>query len=148
MPYIDRFQQHLLNKPLITVSTLELWASTLINQSIQDDSKLFCPMIDARRMEVFTAVYNSTLNNIMPPVAMVLDENSFSALLHQQPIIFSGNGSVKWQKICKHPNASFAKLTGISFALANLSHIAFLQHQFADLAYTQPFYLKEFQNNI
>jgi tRNA threonylcarbamoyladenosine biosynthesis protein TsaB len=138
-----------LNKPLITLNTLELWAAAVIRQSaIQDDTVLFCTMIDARRKEVFTAVYNKELAAILPPVALVLDEHSFASLLDQHRIIFAGNGAFKWQAICKHPNALFAALTGVAEAMAHLSHISFLQHQFADLAYTEPFYLKEFQNNI
>jgi tRNA threonylcarbamoyladenosine biosynthesis protein TsaB len=137
-----------LNKPLIAVSTLELWASAVIQQSAgTNNSTLFCAMIDARRMEVFTAVYNAALTPVLAPVAMILNESSFAGILAEQRVIFLGNGAAKWQKICSHPNASFATVANSSSAMAGLSYMAFLKNQFADLAYTEPFYLKEFQNN-
>jgi tRNA threonylcarbamoyladenosine biosynthesis protein TsaB len=68
--------------------------------------------------------------------------------LDKHPIIFSGNGAAKWEKICRHPNASFRPLIKVEVAMAHLTYIAFLNNQLADLAYTEPFYLKEFQNNI
>lgn len=137
-----------LNKPLITISTLELWAAAAIKQSNPADNKLFCPMIDARRMEVFTAVYNKQLNPVMAPAALVLNNLSYQELLDQQPVVFTGNGAAKWQKICSHPNAAFVTATEIPAAMAVLSGQALTNKQFADLAYTEPFYLKEFQNNI
>ena len=136
-----------LNKPLITINTLELWAAAGITNT-QNTNALFCPMIDARRMEVFTAIYDAALHPVLPPVAMILNENSLAEWLDASPVIFLGNGVAKWQKICTHPNAIFAAVSNIPEAMANLSHMAFLKHQFADLAYTEPFYLKEFQDNI
>jgi tRNA threonylcarbamoyladenosine biosynthesis protein TsaB len=137
-----------LNKPLITISTLKLWAAATIRQINPADKMLFCPMIDARRMEVFTAVYDHLLDPVMTALALVLNDLSYHELLDKHPIIFSGNGAAKWEKICRHPNASFMPLTEVEVAMANLSYIAFSKNQFADLAYTEPFYLKEFQNNI
>jgi tRNA threonylcarbamoyladenosine biosynthesis protein TsaB len=84
----------------------------------------------------------------MPPAALVLDENSFAALLKENEIIFFGNGAVKWGKICKNANASFSIVADTTLAMAQLSNIAFSQNKFASLAYTEPLYLKEFQNNI
>ncbi len=138
-----------LQKPLITIGTLELWARAAIaQQPAKNDDHLFCPMIDARRMEVFTAVYTSALTPVMAPAAMILSSHSFTALLDDKPIIFTGNGAAKWQAQCIHPNATFTILHNLPAAMAHLSYTAFLQHQFANLAYTEPFYLKEFQNNI
>ncbi|MEI8059339.1 MAG: tRNA (adenosine(37)-N6)-threonylcarbamoyltransferase complex dimerization subunit type 1 TsaB [Ferruginibacter sp.] len=137
-----------LNKPLITISTLALWASSAIRQTEQPDKFVFCPMIDARRMEVFTAVYDHNLNNIIQPAALILNELSFAELLNKQPVIFIGNGIIKWGKICSHSNASFIQSFSIPAALSELSYSAFLNREFTDLAYSEPYYLKEFQGNI
>jgi tRNA threonylcarbamoyladenosine biosynthesis protein TsaB len=137
-----------LNKPLITINTLELWAAAVIRQTGPSDEILFCPMIDARRMEVFTAVYNQLLSPVMEPAALVLNDLSYRELLDNHTVVFSGNGAAKWQKTCTHPNATYVPVTEIPAAMAVLSDQAFTNKQFADLAYTEPFYLKEFQNNI
>lgn len=137
-----------LNKPLITISTLELWAAAAIGQCSHADKTFFCPMIDARRMEVFTAVYDHLLTPVLAPAALIINDLSYHELLEKHPIIFTGNGAAKWEKICMHPNASFIPLSEVEVAMALLSNIAFSNNQFADLAYTEPFYLKEFQNNI
>jgi tRNA threonylcarbamoyladenosine biosynthesis protein TsaB len=137
-----------LNKPLITISTLELWAAAAIRQSSEAGTQLFCSMIDARRMEVFTAVYNHLLSPVMAPVALVLNDLSYLELLDTYKVAFTGNGVTKWQKICTHPNALYIPVAEIPATMAILSNQAFTNQQFADLAYTEPFYLKEFQENI
>lgn len=137
-----------LNKPLITISTLELWAAAVIRQSNESGTSLFCSMIDARRMEVFTAVYDHLLSPVMAPAALVLNDLSYLELLNNHTVAFIGNGAAKWQKICSHPNARYMPLAEIPATIAVLSNQAFTNKQFADLAYTEPFYLKEFQNNI
>ena len=94
-----------LDKPLITIGTLNLLAYQAINQAdIQqnDMPTLFCPMVDARRMEVFTAVYDKELNTILSPCAMIVDENCFANLLLNNKIVFFGNGAAKWQEISHH----------------------------------------------
>ena len=138
-----------LHKPLIALSTIEVLttAVTQVHSNNQPEI-LYCPMIDARRMEVFTALYNNTLTTILPPCAMILNENSFLNYLQTDKIIFFGSGSNKWQQVCKHSNASFTAVPDVSAAMAGLSNSHFLQQRFADLAYTEPFYLKEFQNNF
>jgi tRNA threonylcarbamoyladenosine biosynthesis protein TsaB len=91
-----------LNKPLITINTLEIMAATAKHFWIQAEHKtevLFCPMIDARRMEVFSAVYNYSLNIVYEPAANVIDENYVQNLLIKQPILFVGNGADKFKKI-------------------------------------------------
>lgn len=137
-----------LNKPLITISTLELLAAAAIRQSSEASTFFFCSMIDARRMEVFTAVYNHLLSPVMAPAALVLNDLSYQELLENQIIVFTGNGAAKWQKICTHPNARFMPLAEIPAAMAIMTNQAHTNKQFTDLAYAEPFYLKEFQNNI
>ncbi len=143
-----------LQKPLILINTLEVMAYAVIeeknkqlatsNFEPQTSNFLFCPMIDARRMEVFTALYNNTLQVITEPVAMVLDEKSFEGILLQKQIIFSGSGYAKFQKIINHPNAFFSTAAQHAGHLAVLAGRSFLQKKFADIAYCEPFYLKEF----
>ena len=84
-----------LNVPLIGVNTLQLLTvSTMFNHYIDDDKALYVPMIDARRMEVYTAVYNSALEEVMEPQALILDEHSFSDFLEQgYNLVVMGNGS-------------------------------------------------------
>lgn len=137
-----------LNKPLITISTLELWAAAAIRQSSEASTLIFCSMIDARRMEVFTAVYDHLLSPVLAPVALVLNDLSYLELLDNHKVVFTGNGTAKWQKICTHTNATYIPVAETPATMAILSNQAFTNKQFADLAYTEPFYLKEFQDNI
>lgn len=137
-----------LNKPLITINTLEVLATAAMQQNNFSKGILYCPMIDARRMEVFTAVYNYTLTSVLHTCAMVLNDDSFAVQLQQHQILFFGSGAAKWQRICKHPNASFAVVSSLITAMANLSNACFNKQQFANLAYSEPYYLKEFQDKI
>jgi tRNA threonylcarbamoyladenosine biosynthesis protein TsaB len=103
-----------------------------------------CPMIDARRMEVFTAVYNSSLRPIYEPHSRILDTLAFDELLRRQKILFLGNGSIKFQQVCQNANALFKKLALNPFALPALTYKNFIGNNFATLAYAEPIYLKEF----
>ncbi|HCL04618.1 MAG TPA: tRNA (adenosine(37)-N6)-threonylcarbamoyltransferase complex dimerization subunit type 1 TsaB [Chitinophagaceae bacterium] len=132
-----------LEKPLIVVNTLEVMAVAAIEKTA-DDSTLFCPLIDARRMEVFTAVYDRSLQNRLLPQAMVLEEQSFAALLDTAIVQFSGSGMEKLSKISGHPNARFADIQHHAGHLAQLSFKSFTSSHFADLAYSEPLYLKAF----
>ena len=136
--------------PLIAINTLETMASSAIND-IQIENPgflisdlLICPMIDARRMEVFTAVYNSSLEEIYEPHSRVLDTLSFAELLRRQKMLFLGNGSIKFQQVCQNANAIFKKLALNPFALSGLTYKNFIGNNFATLAYAEPLYLKEF----
>lgn len=137
-----------LSRPLIMLNTLEvLTASALAGSGDQKagSSSLFCPMIDARRMEVFTAVYDQWLAVVLPPCAMILDKQSFLDQLENEKIYFFGSGSAKWKAICDHPNAAFLNVSISPESMAVLSARFFLLKRFADPAYSEPFYLKEFQ---
>lgn len=137
-----------LNKPLIMLNTLEvLTASALYQQrdKAANGSTLFCPMIDARRMEVFTAIYNEQLVMILPPQAMVLEEQSFKEQLEKHKLLFFGSGAAKWIAICHHPNTFFDTVSILPEAMSQLSYLSLSRQQLADLAYSEPFYLKEFQ---
>ena len=140
-----------LNKPLISIGTLNLLAYQAINETgfIQKDmSTLYCPMVDARRMEVFTAVFDKELNTILPPCAMIIDENSFANLLLNNKIIFFGNGTLKWQKINRQKNAMFFELKSKTLYMNELSFKKYLANDFADTAYAEPKYIKDFYNPV
>jgi tRNA threonylcarbamoyladenosine biosynthesis protein TsaB len=134
--------------PLITVSTLKVMAVAGI-ETIKAEGKdasayLFCPMIDARRMEVFTAVYNAGLDEVVKQQAMVLNENSFIEQLEQAPVVFFGSGNAKFRTITNHSNAIFIEVHHDARHLARLSHERFTAGEFDNPAYAEPAYLKEF----
>lgn len=130
------------NKPLLTIPTLELIAS-VVNAP---EEALICPMIDARRMEVFTATYSSDLKEIEAPYALVLDENSFSTQLNEKEIFFVGNGAAKFQSICQSPHAFFDNTVTLAAHMIPLGLKRFQMKIFSDLAYSSPLYVKEFQS--
>jgi len=133
------------NIPLITVGTLETLAYSIVMDSrLPTPDLLLCPMIDARRMEVFTAVYKTTMEEVMKPCAMIIVPDSFEELLKRQKILFLGNGSEKFHRICKNFNAEFKNPALDPKSLAILSYRNFIGNNFAGLAYTEPLYLKEF----
>jgi tRNA threonylcarbamoyladenosine biosynthesis protein TsaB len=128
--------------PLICINTLD-WIAF---GNLSDNIDLVCPMIDARRMEVFTGLYSREMNRIHEPSALVLDEQSFSAQLAEQRIGFVGNGADKWKEICPHPNAVFPVSLEDARHFCQMTMVAYQNNQFADLAYAEPFYTKEFFN--
>jgi tRNA threonylcarbamoyladenosine biosynthesis protein TsaB len=129
-----------LSIPLITINTLQLMAASISNPS----SSLLCPMIDARRMEVFTALYTKSLDEVMPSTALVLDETAFTNWLADNTITFFGNGSSKAASFISHANAIFANVTTNASGMVYLAADRYKQAQFSDLAYTEPFYGKDF----
>ena len=126
--------------PLITINTLEVLAFSVINENF----KYVCPMIDARRMEVYTAVYDKQLLQIIKPQALILNEHSFHELLEWHKILFLGNGATKFKMICTHTNAIFKNLPLNPTSLCELTYKNFIGNNFAELAYVEPLYLKEF----
>lgn len=135
-----------LQKPLIAINTLEMMAkSAVLFLKKTDNGVLLCPMMDARRMEVFTAMYKQDLQIVLNPCAMILDEFSFEKELAANEVLFFGNGSLKWENVCVHENARFRHIENDPAALSDLSNSYFLKRQFVDLAYSEPYYLKEFQ---
>ncbi len=129
-----------LNIPLITINTLELIASAVATQA----EDIICPLIDARRMEVFTACYDKNLKQILAPQALILDENSFSDILTKHKILFCGNAITKTQLVLKNAHANF---TDHHYSIEDMAHLSFEKFErkdFADMAYSAPFYVKEF----
>lgn len=138
------------NIPLIAVSPLQSMSSHVIaNKNMwnlpDSDSLTFCPMIDARRMEVYMALFDIHNQEVESVSARIIHENSFDDLLRQKPVTFFGNGSEKLKPVITHPNAFFIPdiKTSAQF-MCSLSHEAFKNKQFVDLAYFEPFYLKDF----
>ncbi|MBN8687170.1 MAG: tRNA (adenosine(37)-N6)-threonylcarbamoyltransferase complex dimerization subunit type 1 TsaB [Chitinophagales bacterium] len=129
-----------LQLPLITISTLEMMAEAAREQA----EELICPMIDARRMEVFAAIYDKNLTIISPPAAIELNNTTYQSFIATHKIVFCGSGSKKFTSFVQSANARFIELPLNSSALIPLAFKRFLKKDFASLAYAEPLYLKEF----
>jgi tRNA threonylcarbamoyladenosine biosynthesis protein TsaB len=132
-----------LDKPLIAVETLQAMADTMAARS--GDAWL-CPMIDARRMEVYTALFDPHGEKIDATSAQIIDEQSFSQVLERHKVLFFGDGAAKCREVLsKYPNASFDTETiNSATALTKRALMKLESKQFEDVAYYEPFYLKDF----
>ncbi len=126
--------------PLICVSTLEIIAESVKHHA----AELIAPLIDARRMEVYTAIYDLHGKIIEQPHALILNEKSFEETLENHRVLFCGNGSIKLQKIISHANVSFVLPVNHTDAFCRLSYHSFVQKKFSNLLTTEPFYIKDF----
>lgn len=133
------------NVPLIGIPTLKvLSVPVLLYQELPDDA-LICPMIDARRMEVYAAIYDRALQVKRETAADIVDENSYLEFLENHPVYFFGNGAAKCREKIKHPNAKFIDdINPLAKMMAPLAEKAMAEKQFEDVAYFEPYYLKEF----
>lgn len=133
-----------LDKPLIAVNTLLVMANEVNRQN--HSQALLCPMIDARRMEVYTALYDAELNELEKTSAKILEENSFDETLNQKQVLFFGNGADKFMALkIGVVNAVFIDdITPSAWSVGLLANQAFLKSDFEDVAYFEPFYLKDF----
>lgn len=137
--------------PVIGIVTLQAMAiAAMHNEAVKKlqlayPDLLYCPMIDARRMEVYSAVYDKGLQEVEKVSAVIVEENSYSKLLAENKLVYFGNGSDKIIDTIKHQNAHFIKgiVPSASFMLP-LALKAFKQKTFEDTAYFEPFYLKDF----
>jgi tRNA threonylcarbamoyladenosine biosynthesis protein TsaB len=140
--------------PLIAIPSLEAMAHHVISNSAiyaaaANEQSLFCPMIDARRMEVYTAIYNNQLVKLKEIQADIIDHQSYASFLHNHKILFFGNGAAKCRTIIQHPNALFLdNVTTSASYMAGLAEAAFLAANFVDVAYYEPYYLKDFVATI
>jgi len=145
-----------LEKPLLSSGTLENMAhgadrhpAILSLISKYETGLLFCPMLDARRMEVYSAFFNPGMETIRPVTADIVDQDSFRDLLEKHQVCFFGNGSEKCEQVLKHPHAHF-----VSGVYPSASHMIkpalkrFTEQLFEDVAYFEPFYLKDFVATI
>lgn len=134
-----------LNIPLIVLNTLEVMALSLI-EIVKDEHAFYCPMIDARRMEIFSAVYSYDLKEVIPPSAIVLSENTFHDLTAAQPVFFSGSGVQKFKKLNSQlPNSNLFPDRAISsISLGACSWEKFQKGKFENVENASPIYMKEF----
>jgi len=138
-----------LDVPLIGINTLHILTVAAMFSDFFDDDILFVPMIDARRMEVYTGVYNTALESIVEPQPMIIDESSFDSLLSHHNLIFIGNGADKVKNVIKNPTARFIEgIKPVAVDMIALSEKAFREKHFIDVAYSTPLYLKEFQATV
>jgi tRNA threonylcarbamoyladenosine biosynthesis protein TsaB len=132
-------------KPLIAVNSLLSLARLVIDRNaLPAPDCLIAPMIDARRMEVYTALFDAQGNRLSDITAEIIDEKSFAGTLAQQPVLFIGDGAEKCKKFLQHPNALFAEVTATAAGMLHPALDAFAQKKFVDVAYFEPFYLKDF----
>lgn len=133
------------NVPLIAVDTMALLCvPVLLHREIEEDA-LLVPMIDARRMEVYATVFDRALRPVRPVQADIVDADTYSEWLDQHPVYFFGDGAMKCAEVIKHPNAHFLPdLNPLAKNMFPLAERAYLRDEFADVAYFEPFYLKEF----
>ncbi|HUZ60607.1 MAG TPA: tRNA (adenosine(37)-N6)-threonylcarbamoyltransferase complex dimerization subunit type 1 TsaB [Hanamia sp.] len=133
-----------LNIPLILLNTLEVMALSNI-ENLSDKNALYCPMIDARRMEVFTAVFDDQLNEVIPPSAMVLTENTFQDIIENKDIYFFGSGSQKFKNLVPHfPVSNFIESRISSKILGEFSWHKYQKNEFVNTFSAIPFYMKDF----
>ena len=131
-------------KPLLAVGTLDTLAAQAYAEAEADGNYRFIiPMVDARRMEVYTAVFENGVQ-ITETAPAIIDENSFSDLLEQGPCLFIGDGAGKCADVIKHPNARFLQCWPKASSMLAPAMKAYKEKRFEDVAYFEPFYLKEF----
>lgn len=134
--------------PLIGINTLELMATrVMFSTDDVDPDSILVPMIDARRMEVFTAAYDFGLQQLLAPGPLILDENSYADLIATgRPVLLFGDGSAKAAEVVKAPNLTIVPdVVPLAVDMVALAERDFAQRKFIDLAYSTPLYLKEFQ---
>ena len=131
--------------PLIGIPTVEILCVPILLYHELPDNALLCPMIDARRMEVYAAVYDRALEMKRDITAEIIDENSFLEFLEKQPVYFFGNGAAKCRDKIVHPNAHFIDdIHPLAKMMFPLAEKAVALKDYKDVAYFEPFYLKEF----
>ncbi|MBO9615671.1 MAG: tRNA (adenosine(37)-N6)-threonylcarbamoyltransferase complex dimerization subunit type 1 TsaB [Dyadobacter sp.] len=135
-----------LDKPLIAINTLQAMAMQL---AAFFPGHLFCPMIDARRMEVYAAVLDDTNAFVQETQAVIMNETSFQDLLTERRVVFFGDGAAKCKPLLeKHPNAVFPAedIKPSARTVGQLGTIAFQNSQFENVASFEPYYLKDFMS--
>ena len=128
-------------KPLIAVDSL-LSLATLCERN--DEDAVYCPMIDARRQEVYTALFDSTTRKLRATMAVIVTEDSFAEILDERRIYFFGSGAAKCREIIVHPNAVFVNVESSASGLSAPACKAYANQRFESTAYYEPFYLKDF----
>ena len=133
------------NLKLIAVPTLELLCVPVLLREIPEENALLCPMLDARRMEVYAGIFNRALKPIREIGADIVDDNTYRAYLDQAPIYFFGNGAKKCMEAIHHPNAHLIEgIEPLAKWMQPLAEKRLLNAQTEDVAYFVPYYLKDF----
>ena len=133
--------------PLISLPTLEVLCVPVLlcHEEVEDDA-LLVPMIDARRMEVYAAVYNRALKVVRPIQADIVEADTYREYLDRGPVYFFGDGAEKTKAVIQHPNAHYIDgINPLGKYMFPLAERKFMREEFADVAYSEPFYLKEFE---
>ena len=128
-----------LDIPLVAIETLEVLA-----HQVDVENGFIIPMIDARRMEAYTTVYNSKHEKMRKIEAEVLDKNSFSTFLSKYGTVFIGNKTEKTQEVIQHENATFIDSLPSAKEMSKLAYIKYKKNDIEDVAYFEPYYLKDF----
>ena len=133
------------NLPLIALPTLKVMSVPILLMDELPEDALLCPMIDARRMEVYAAIYDRALNPVKEVSADIITADSYAEYLREHPVYFFGNGAAKCKEVITHQNARFIDdIQPLARWMFPLADRAFLDGTFQDVAYFEPFYLKEF----
>lgn len=138
--------------PMISAETLQIMSNGMCREALKTftidfsaDAALYCPMIDARRMEVYTALFDSNNQRINETMAMIVKENSFDSILQNAQVVFAGNGADKCRALLKHKNALFLdNFNHSALYMINIVQQAYHESKFENLAYFEPYYLKDF----
>lgn len=131
--------------PLISVPTLDLLADEVIRTKALSEQARICPLVDARRMEVYTAVYDAQGAVLQPVSAVIVDETTFAEALEDHRIWFVGDGAEKCRTIIGSDNAEFdGQIVTLASSMLPLAEKRYREQQFEDVAYFEPFYLKDF----
>ena len=134
-----------LDIPLVAVSTLKALAAQVAVGTASPEKFLFCPMLDARRTEVYAAIYTHAGEEVLAPTPLLLDAGTLAEQLAQHPVLFFGHGAAKFQALLgEHAHAGF--LVGVeasAVAVGQLAVAAYHRQELQDVAYYEPFYLKE-----
>ena len=135
--------------PLIGIGTLDVLVSQAISDGlVPDGCAAIVPMIDARRMEVFSAVFSPEGERLTEVEPVIVDETSYSALLSRGTVLFTGDGARKCAGVITDPAAVFSPTDPKAYALAPLAEKAYKEKRFEDIAYFEPFYLKQFTATV
>ena len=133
--------------PLISVGTLDTLVWQAIDEGLLPEGcKYIIPMVDARRMEVYTGIFTPDGRQVSPTVAQIVDENSFKEQLEEGPVLFIGDGAEKCREVLG--NAAFVQCCPKASGMTNPAYKALKEKQFEDVAYFEPFYLKEFMTTV
>ena len=131
---------------LIAIPTLELMCvPLLLNEKVAEDNALLCPMLDARRMEVYVQITNTALQTVKETSADIVEANTYDEYLQNNVVYFFGNGADKCKEVITHPNARFIEnIVPLAKNMFPLAEKRMAEERFEDVAYFVPFYLKDF----